>query len=96
MFDLVYSRHTFVGVVKCILAQGTILDPFLGGGSTIAAAVAVGYNSIGVELDSEFFAIAERAIPKLAKFGQNGSSCGPNGKAAVDAYMADCAAHGQN
>ena len=33
---------------------------------TIAAAVAVGYESIGVELDRAFFDIAAKAIPKLA------------------------------
>ncbi len=49
------------------LGVGVVLDPFLGGGSTIAAAVAVGYESIGVEVDPAFFAIAERAIPELAK-----------------------------
>ena len=48
------------------LGEGIVLDPFMGAGSTIAAAVAVGYQSIGVELDRVYFAIAERAIPKLA------------------------------
>jgi len=39
------------------------------GGSTIAAALAVGYDSIGIEIDPAFFKIAERAIPELAKVG---------------------------
>src|SRR6266567_2772613 len=32
------------------LGEGVVLDPFTGGGSTIAAAIAVGYQSIGIEL----------------------------------------------
>ena len=48
------------------LGEGIILDPFMGGGSTIAAACAVGYRSIGVEIDREYYKMAVRAIPKLA------------------------------
>jgi site-specific DNA-methyltransferase (adenine-specific) len=48
------------------LGEGRVLDPFMGGGSTIAAAVAVGYPSIGVELDPSYFALAKRAIPQLS------------------------------
>jgi len=48
------------------LGEGVILDPFMGGGSTIAAACAVGYKSIGIEHDPEFFAMAKQAIPRLA------------------------------
>jgi site-specific DNA-methyltransferase (adenine-specific) len=48
------------------LGMGTVLDPFSGGGSTIAAALAVGYSSIGVELDPEYFKRAQAGIPKLA------------------------------
>nr|WP_263429974.1 MULTISPECIES: site-specific DNA-methyltransferase [Nannocystis] len=48
------------------LGRGVVLDPFMGGGSTIAAAVAVGYESVGVELDPEFFAAATAGIPRLA------------------------------
>ena len=48
------------------LGQGIILDPFMGAGSTIAAACNVGYRSIGIESDGEFFRIAVEAIPKLA------------------------------
>src|SRR5579863_6673382 len=51
------------------LGAGIVLDPFMGGGSTIAAALAVGYDSIGVEMDPAFFRIAERGIPKLAEIG---------------------------
>jgi site-specific DNA-methyltransferase (adenine-specific) len=49
------------------LGRGTVLDPFMGGGSTIAAALAVGYRSIGVELDPSYFSLAERAIPELMR-----------------------------
>jgi DNA modification methylase len=55
------------------------LDPFMGGGSTIAAACAVGYRSIGIESDSEFYAIAIQAIPQLAArvMNENGNGA-PN------------------
>ena len=35
-------------------------------GSTIAAARAVGYRSTGLEVDTEYFRLAEMAIPRLA------------------------------
>ena len=49
------------------LAEGTTLDPFMGSGSTIAAATACGLNSIGLELRAEYFTMAQSAIPKLAE-----------------------------
>lgn len=48
------------------LGRGVVLDPFMGAGSTIAAAIAVGYEAIGVELDPRYYALAEQAIPRLA------------------------------
>ena len=56
------------------LGEGVILDPFAGSGSTLAAAEAVGYESIGVERDKEFFSLAHEAIPKLANLKTNGSA----------------------
>ncbi|HWA92506.1 MAG TPA: DNA methyltransferase [Rhizomicrobium sp.] len=50
------------------LGKGVILDPFMGSGSTIAAASAVGYSSIGIEKDSAYFAAASKAIPALARY----------------------------
>lgn len=49
------------------LGKGVILDPFMGSGSTIAAASAIGYTSIGIERDSAYFAVAKKAIPALVK-----------------------------
>lgn len=49
------------------LGKGIVCDPFAGAGSTLAAAEAVGYASIGVERDPAYFACARNAIPKLAK-----------------------------
>jgi DNA modification methylase len=48
------------------LGEGTVLDPFMGSGSTIAAAEAIGYESVGIELDEQYFALAKRAVPQLA------------------------------
>lgn len=66
-----FLRQIVRGVLP--LGEGIVLDSFAGSGSTLAAAEAVGYESIGVEKDPHFFAIAKRAIPKLAGF-RNGSS----------------------
>lgn len=63
------------------LGEGTILDPFAGAGSTLAASEAVGYTSIGIEKDANYFSSACEAIPKLAKFKTNGNS-----KACISSY----------
>ena len=55
------------------LGSGVVLDPFMGSGSTIAAALANGYRSIGLERDPDYFRIADRAIPALARWAVNGT-----------------------
>lgn len=47
------------------LQQGEILDPFMGAGSTLAAANAVGYRSVGCEVDADFYQLAQHAVPRL-------------------------------
>lgn len=56
-------------IVRAVLPLGTgvILDPFAGAGSTLAAAEAVGYESVGVEKDEQYFELACSAIPRLAQ-----------------------------
>ncbi|MGD0089560.1 MAG: DNA methyltransferase [Planctomycetota bacterium] len=53
------------------LGEGVIFDPFMGSGSTIAAASARGLESIGLEMNQEYFALATRAIPLLAQSHPN-------------------------
>lgn len=48
------------------LGNGVILDPFMGSGSTIAAAKSHNLESIGLEIDDIYFKMAELSIPKLA------------------------------
>lgn len=49
------------------LGKGVILDPFMGAGSTIAAAESLGLKSLGLEIDKEYYSLAKSAIDKLAK-----------------------------
>ncbi len=55
------------------LGEGVVLDTFAGSGSTLAAAEAIGYQSVGVEKDSRYFNVATTAIPKLAAFKNRGA-----------------------
>src|SRR5260370_20834620 len=61
-------QHFMRIIVRALLplGEGTILDPFMGSGSTIAAAKAVGYAATGLELATEYFRLAENAITRLA------------------------------
>lgn len=47
------------------LGEGIVADPFMGSGSTIAAAEAIGLKAVGVEKHADYFEIAKQAIPKL-------------------------------
>jgi len=59
-----FLREVVRGVLP--LGEGVVVDPFAGAGSTLAAAEAVGYPSIGVERDPYYFEMATRAIKPLA------------------------------
>jgi len=41
---------------------GTVLDPFMGSGTTIKAALPEGFNAIGIERDPSYFAMAEHRM----------------------------------
>ncbi|MEX0700686.1 MAG: site-specific DNA-methyltransferase [Planctomycetales bacterium] len=45
----------------------TVLDPFLGTGTTSAAAARCGRNSLGVEIDETYFALARRRINEATR-----------------------------
>jgi site-specific DNA-methyltransferase (adenine-specific) len=49
------------------LGKGIIVDPFMGAGSTVAAAEATGYSCIGIERMAEYFEISRQAITKLSQ-----------------------------
>lgn len=48
------------------LGVGIIADPFMGSGSTVAAAEAVGSICIGIEKNPDYYEIARSAVPQLA------------------------------
>ncbi len=49
------------------LGEGIVYDPFSGSGSTLAAAASLGLAAIGTERDPLYYAMASKAIPRLAK-----------------------------
>lgn len=49
------------------LGEGIIVDPFMGSGSTVAAAESVNYSCIGIERYKDYFDIAQKGIPMLSK-----------------------------
>lgn len=56
-------------VVRAVLplGKGVVYDPFAGSGSTLAAAAAVGYRSVGTERDPHYFELGCRSIDSLSR-----------------------------
>lgn len=48
------------------LGKGIVLDPFMGSGSTVAAAEALGLKAIGIEKHQEYYLMAQKAIRPLS------------------------------
>lgn len=70
------------------LGEGRVLDPFLGGGSTIAAAESIGYEGVGVELDKHYYTLAQEAIPKLSALYYTQSGLGISSEFDLDIVVA--------
>jgi 16S rRNA G966 N2-methylase RsmD len=63
-------RDSIIGYLAAAvlpLGRGVILDPFAGSGSTLAAANAIGRDSIGIEKDARYATLARRAISGLSQ-----------------------------
>ena len=58
--------HEAISEGSASFRRGDYSRSIYGGGSTLAAANHIGYESIGVEIDREFFDLAEKAIPALS------------------------------
>ncbi len=58
------------------LGEGVILDPFMGSGSTIAAAKSLGFRSIGLEKNKTYYLMALKAIPSLSRLSLNSNGSG--------------------
>lgn len=50
---------------------GTLLDPFMGSGSTGKAAILEGFNFIGIDLEESYFDIARSRIEEVSKIKSN-------------------------
>jgi modification methylase len=61
-------------------AGGTVLDPFMGTGSTAVAAISSGRNSIGIEVDPSYLEIAQ------ARISQAAAQARPDGSAKATLY----------
>jgi site-specific DNA-methyltransferase (adenine-specific) len=49
------------------LGEGVIADPFMGSGSTVAAAEALGIVCVGVERNADYFKMAQKAVIPLSR-----------------------------
>jgi site-specific DNA-methyltransferase (adenine-specific) len=64
---------------RCILLFSfvgeTVLDPFLGSGTTLAAAAQNGRRGIGIEIEKRYCDLARARLEQTARAAQDGASC---------------------
>jgi site-specific DNA-methyltransferase (adenine-specific) len=67
------------------LGEGIVADPFMGSGSTIAAAESLGIASVGIERSLDYYKLAIRGVPKLSMLKQD--EPGPISAAPCDCFL---------
>jgi site-specific DNA-methyltransferase (adenine-specific) len=55
----------------------TVLDPFMGSGTTLRSAKDTGRNAVGIEMEEKFCEIAVRRLAQECLFGNGGTSTAP-------------------
>lgn len=61
------QRELVAGWVSRLAVPATVLDPFMGSGTTLAVALRYGRDAIGIELNPEYIALAEQRITEAER-----------------------------
>lgn len=59
----------YVFLEQWVRPGGCVLDPFMGGGTTLVAAEQLGLSSIGIEIEEKYFDLACTRVHNAAKLG---------------------------
>lgn len=85
-----YPEKLCSRLIKMYSNKGdVVLDPFLGTGTTVVAAVKAGRNAIGIELTDRFFAVASASVSEAADENRP-SLFGETGFGSFELYQGDC------
>lgn len=56
-------------LLKIVPSNGTVLDPFMGSGTTLVACKSIGLHGIGIEYDPYYFEVAKNRIEETTEKG---------------------------